>query len=294
MSGGNLSTLGSVQEVSPSLRLLGEFLRSTPYFKGKWRLMEWFFRRWIHRWRVVGDVQLNPSVRISCKLWDEVQFGIWWGGETYERIQTQYFKSLMKPGDVFFDIGSNIGYYSLTAAPLVGPGGKIYAFEPATQQFTLLNGNIARNGLNQIEPVQLALSDTKGPGVLHLDDTFNTGSAALCNSSVAGPHEELVTCTTLDDFVDSRRIDRIDAMKIDVEGFEMSVLRGGRRTLERLRPTLLIEVKEHHLQRAGLSREELYAYLRGLGYTSFRIKPHGRLDEITEPEDGVLVVFRAK
>jgi len=289
-----VATLDSTQEVAPVLRLLGVFSRSTPYFKGKWRLMEWLFRRWIHRWRVVGDVQLNPSIRLTCKLWDEVQFGIWWGGETYECIQTQYFKSLVRPGDVFFDIGSNIGYYSLTAAPLVGPGGKIYAFEPAAQQFTLLKGNIARNGLGQVEPVQLALSDCSGPGVLHLDDVFNTGSAALRRGTAAGPHEETVTCTTLDDFVDSRHLDRIDVMKIDVEGFEMNVLRGGCRTLERLRPTLLIEVKEHHLQQGGSSREDLYVYLRSLGYTSFRIKRQGRLEQIQEPEDGVLVVFRAR
>lgn len=289
-----MTTLGSVQEVSPLLRQIGAFSRSTPYFKGKWRLMEWLFRRWIHRWRVVGDVQLNPSIRLTCKLWDEVQFGIWWGGETYEHLQTRYFKSLVKPGDVFFDIGSNIGYYSLTAAPLVGPSGRIYAFEPATQQFTLLKANLSRNNLTQVEAVQLALSDCNGPGVLHLDDTFNTGSAALRSGDATGPNEETVTCTTLDDFVESRQIDRIDVMKIDVEGFEMSVLRGGCRTLERLRPTLLIEVKDHHLQRGGSSRDKLYAYLRALGYTSYRIKSRERLEEIKEPEDGVLVVFSAQ
>jgi len=237
-------------------------------------------------------VQLNPSAIIACNLWDEVQFGIWWGGESYEIKQTRYFKSLLTPGSVVFDVGANVGYYSLISAPLVGPGGRVYAFEPASQQFALLKNNASRNGLCQILPHKLALSEKSGQAILHLEDEFNTGTASLRQAGPIDRLDEIVTCTTLDDFADSQVLDRLDVVKIDVEGNELTVLRGGRRTLEMFHPTLLVEVKEHHQVLAGCSSHELFEWLIALNYLPFRINSGTRPTPIESPEDGNLIAFR--
>ena len=147
---------------SPWIRALGRVSRSTPYFKGKWRVMGWTHRRWFVKKRMWDDAQLSSGTVVACDLWDKVQFDMWWGGETYEIRQAPYFKSLLKPQCVVFDIGANVGYYSLIAAPLVGPEGRIYAFEPAAEQFRHLKDNATRNGFSQILPYKVALSDKPG------------------------------------------------------------------------------------------------------------------------------------
>lgn len=254
--------------------------------------MGWIFRRWFVNKRVWDDVQLNVSTAIACNLWDEVQFGIWWGGESYEIKQTRYFKSLLKPRSVVFDVGANVGYYSLIAAPLVGSGGRIYAFEPVSQQFGRLKDNALRNGFCQILPYKLALSDKPGEAVIHLEDEFNTGSASLRPAGPRNILDEIVTCATLDDFVEAQALDRLDVIKIDVEGYESAVLKGGHKTLEMFHPVLLVEVREDMQRLAGFSRRELFDWLSARKYLPFRINSDAQLASIKEPEDGTLIVFR--
>ena len=194
-------------------RLFGRISRSTPYFKGKWRIMDRIFHRWFINKRLRDDVQLNPSTIVACDLWDEVSFGIWWGGETYEIRETPYFKSLLKPSSVVFDIGANVGYYSLVAAPLVGSTGRVYAFEPASRQFASLKKNASRNGFTQILPNKLALADKPGEAVLYQEDEFNTGSASLHRTGHNNTKGEIVNVITLDDFVEPLKLDRLDVIK---------------------------------------------------------------------------------
>jgi FkbM family methyltransferase len=253
--------------------------------------MAWVHHRWFINKRLWDDVQLNADAAVACDLWDEVPFGIWWGGETYENKPTPYFKSLLKPLSVVFDIGANVGYYSLTAAPLVGPRGSVYAFEPASRQFKRLKENASRNGFSQIHPYKLALSDKPGEAILHLEDESNTGSASLRPAGDSGLRDETVTCTTLDDFVESLGLDRIDAIKMDVEGYELAVLKGGQKALERFHPVLLVEVRDSQLRLAGSSRQELFDWLASRNYIPHRIASHARLVPIQEPENGPLVAF---
>jgi FkbM family methyltransferase len=286
------NTVSDVSEAPSWLRLLGRISRATPYFKGKWRIMDRIFHFWFTNKRIRDDVQLNADTVIACDLWDEVSFGIWWGGETYENKEAPYFKSLLMPGSVVFDVGANVGYYALTAAPLVGPGGRVYAFEPASQQFGRLRDNASRNGFSQVLSHKLAFSDRSGEAVLHLDDEFNTGAASLRQAGPKNIRDEIVACTTLDDFIESQSIERLDIIKIDVEGHESAVLHGGQKTIERFHPLLLIEVKESLQRLAGFSRLELYDWLIARNYLAFRINAKAQLTPIKEPEDGNLIVFR--
>jgi FkbM family methyltransferase len=254
--------------------------------------MDKIFHRWFKHSRIQIDVPLNSSVTVTCNLGDEVQFGMWWGRESYEIGPTKFFKSLLFPGAVFVDIGANVGYYSLVAAPRLGLSGRIYSFEPMSQQFERLTENIRRNRLFQITPLKLALSCQARPAVLHLNDAHNTRSASL--RPVSGRtvvYQETVECTTLDLFAESEGFSRLDVVKIDVEGLEVAVLRGASRTLARFRPVILIEVTDRLQREGGSTREELYACLARLGYQAYHVKRDGRVRPIQRPEDGTIVVF---
>jgi FkbM family methyltransferase len=275
------------------LRWLGSLSNSIPYFPGRWRIMDRIFHRWFKHSRIQIDVPLNSSVTIACNLGDEVQFGMWCGRESYEIGSTTFFKSLLFPGAVFVDVGANVGYYSLVAAPRLGSSGRIYSFEPMSQQFERLTENIRRNKLFQITPLKLALSNQTLPAVLQLNDAHNTGSASLrpaADRTVV--HQETVECTTLDLFAESEGLSRLDVLKIDVEGLEVAVLRGASRTLAHFRPVILIEVTDRLQREGGSTREELYACLGRLGYQAYHVKRDGRVRPIQRPEDGTIVVFR--
>lgn len=288
----NSSFVKNPLESLNSLRWLGSLSNSIPYFPGRWRIMDRIFHRWFKHSSIQIDVPLNSNVTVACNLGDEVQFGMWWGRESYEIGPTKFFKTLLFPGAVFIDIGAHVGYYSLVAAPRIGSSGRIYSFEPMSQQFERLTENIRRNQLFQITPLKLALSDLALTAVLQLNDAHNTGSATLrpCGGPVV--QRETVECTTLDLFAESEDLYRVDVVKIDVEGFEVAVLRGASKTLARFRPVILIEVVDRLQTERGSTREELYACLGQLGYQPYRIKRDGRVQLIQKPEDGTLIVFR--
>ncbi len=255
--------------------------------------MSWLFNQYFYRRRIQTDVRLNEFVVITCNLWDLVQYGMWWAGDNYEVHQTRYFKSVIHSGAVVFDIGANVGFYSLVAAPLAGPTGTVYCFEPMTQQFERLTQNISRNKLARVFPQKLALSDRAGEAVIHLTTPNNTGSASLLPASSArgSEFEERVRCSTLDEFVATHELKRLDVMKIDVEGLELKVLQGGTSTIQRFRPTILIEVTQSLQERAGASRQQVYHWMGEQGYQAFRIQSGATLQRIDVPEDGELIAF---
>jgi FkbM family methyltransferase len=141
---------------------------------------------------------------------------------------------------------------------------EVHAFEPCPETFHRLSRHIALNRMECIHAHPIALSDV--PGLASLQPrNGNSGAAFL----VPGGQ---IAVSTLDQFVEARGLQRLDFMKIDVEGFEERVLRGGARTLERFRPTILIEIQPTTLERAGSSVHQLADLLSGHGYTLMRAK----------------------
>lgn len=275
-------------------RLIGVAANLTPVIPGSWRLLESAFYRWFVNMHVQVDVPLNAAVTVSCDLSDNVQFYMWCLRERYESRFTRYFISLLRPGAVFVDIGANVGYYSLVAAPRVGPDGRIFAFEPMSEPFARLADNIRRNRLTQVTPLKLALVALPQTAVMGLVNRSNSGTASLGLATVEAAQTESVECSTLDLLAESWNFDRLDLVKIDVEGFEQAVLLGARNTLTKFRPVLLVEVNDGLQRRAGSTRDGLYRWLEGLDYEPFRVRRSGRIEPIKLPEDGGLIVFRPR
>jgi FkbM family methyltransferase len=203
----------------------------------------------------------------------------------FEEDLRRFLGHFVRPGDVVFDVGANVGHYTALVSQLVGPSGEVHAFEPTGRTFGLLARNVANNRNARLN--RLGLSDHHGP----LRLLYGEGGNASLNSfgepfgAGAAPNgeyqSEVVWVTTLDQYIRDRRVGRIDALKIDVEGWEERVLRGGLGTLLSQAPVLTLEYCSPAAQNAGSSCAAISDLLDKLGYQLFRYQPRTReLDPI--------------
>jgi FkbM family methyltransferase len=241
-----------------------------PNHWGKWRVHH-LLRQWLVP-PLDGEMEVTRGgLRLRLNPADHVHNDVFWLGakDTWE---VELGRRLLPEGGVFLDIGSNFGWYSLTLAREVGPGGQVHAFEPHPPTQERLQANIALNQLGGIiRPVPLALSDQPGQAPLVFREG-NTGATRIESSSgEAGDGGQSVAISTLDEYASRVDLSRIDLIKLDVEGNEPRVLRGGERTLSRFRPPLLVEVNPPVLEEAGSSAGELADALNGQGYDAYQI-----------------------
>ena len=158
----------------------------------------------------------------------------------YEPHIAAVLRSRLRKGMVFFDIGANVGYYTLFASTLIGNSGRVFAFEPEPENMRMLIEHIKINERTNIVPVQKALSDV--PGILRFDGTAHT----MCKFSDDGNIE--VECTTLDTFVQESGIIP-EILKIDIEGAEVRALHGADACLSEIQPEIILSVHDGLLDR---------------------------------------------
>ena len=173
--------------------------------------------------------------------------GNWWqlasGGKiarlllgTYEPEQSGLFHQHIRPGDQVLDIGAAAGYYTLLSAKLVGTAGSVVSFEPDPCNLQFLRSHVSQNRLGQVTILPIALADETGTA--RFGGGTGTGTGRLCENGV-----DQVAVRRLDDV--AAELDfRPQHLKIDVEGAEMAVLRGGRQLIEQCRPTIFLSTHE--------------------------------------------------
>lgn len=194
-------------------------------------------------------------------------------GEAYEAEVTSFLLAVLRPGMVFVDVGANLGYYTLLGARGVGFEGRVHAFEPAPVQFEHLSLNVRVNRLSNVVLNDCALAEDDGEVKLFMSDGWNHGTHSM-GQGVGGQRVCVVRCTSLDLYVASQGITRLDVVKMDVEGAELRVLRGGRRTIEQLKPqVVLFEASEVLARSLGDSTREVKEFLESRGYVIFRLEP---------------------
>lgn len=285
------STPPATERAPLALRMAACIFRNTPYFKGKWRAVNYIFHRFQKHSRAVEVVPLRCGVRVRCRLWDEVPNNIWWLGDSCELGEALFFRRCLKPGMTVFDVGANIGYYSLLASPIVGASGKIYSFEPVASTHQELAANIYLNGIGNIRAFRHIVSDHSGPMTMRHGPPDNSGASHVEDGAAGQPDAEQVEAVSLDDFVKRENIRKVDVIKVDVEGYEAAVVKGARQVIEQFKPIWLIEVCTYVIVRYFKGREELYALLDEYGYQPYAISHSGQLRRLTTPEDGKLIAF---
>lgn len=199
----------------------------------------------------------------------KVDISDWLGYCAYFNIKNEPYDvlfSLIKKNMTIIDVGSNIGFMALNMASLTGNNGIVYAFEPDWYNYTYLKNNIDLNqGLN-IKSFQLGVGSTTEKRKLVVFNESNRGENKITLDPGTKSYSE-ISIITLDDFIEEKNIQRIDVLKIDTEGFEMNVLKGAKKLIERFKPILFVEIDEENIREQGSSAKEVIIHLINLGYT---------------------------
>jgi FkbM family methyltransferase len=203
----------------------------------------------------------------------------------YERPKIDYFKRLLRPGMVFVDVGANLGDFSLIASRLIGAAGKVVAFEPDPENYGWLSKSIKRNKLSNIELRAEALSNEDGQASFFLSQV--SGWHTLKKDQLSNEKQEIVVPTRR---LDGVPLDRLDVMKIDVEGAEFEVLQGAREQISRFNPTIFIDLHPA----MGADVDGCLNMLRALGYNIFGFDGHGRCREYREQDGEVVALPRRR
>ena len=195
-----------------------------------------------------------------------------WVAGCFEPNETAFLASVLRPGMTVVDVGANIGLYTLLAAHLVAPGGTVVAVEPSPREQVSLRRNLAANGrlLVLVRVRTEALGQANGRATLHLTDAEHAGQNTLGAPAYADTtviEEVEVPVVTFDRLVKEEALERIDVVKIDVEGAEELVLQGGEASLRRFRPLVLLELQDPSLRTLGSSAERVISLLERFDYT---------------------------
>ena len=208
------------------------------------------------RYALWGDRALLLNYDSLQSMW--IMYNYWVDWEEFNLI-SRY----VRPGDVVFDIGTNMGFYTIWMSRFVGAHGRIHSFEPDQRNFGRLQANIGINKMgDRIRANNFAVSDIDG------ELRFTTGLDGENHISRSG-EENVVTIPAkkLDSYVQEQGVDRIAYMKIDVEGFEYTVLKGADRLLSAKKIDILQLEINITLRHSNVTVDDLLQLLKRYGYT---------------------------
>lgn len=197
-----------------------------------------------------------------------------WSGLRFERRELEFILRMLQPGMTFFDIGANIGVFSVAAGKAMPEAqGSIYAFEPCPATFAILEKNLQENELAGVHAQCLAVSERRGEARLYVNAAMKDGLNSLEDPSHADAEvvgTVAVRVTTLDEFIAEHEIPSVDVMKVDVEGAELLVFRGARGLLARANAPLIL-YEGYSWCTAGFHYHpvEIMWLLEGFGYEIF-------------------------
>jgi FkbM family methyltransferase len=241
-------------------------LLSTPKFLGRDFLIENLPKIFISKpkGKTILQTKFGFKIQIDPTFDKNIENVIYQRG-VYELGTVSVLQQFLNKGDVFVDVGANIGFLSLVGCSTVESAGKVYAFEPVPNTFNILKINKELNGFNQLVLNQFALgNETKTVEIFN--EKENRGGASILNHI----NSEGIK-------IDVKRLDelnikeKINTIKIDVEGFEFEVLKGAEKTIKKDKPNLIIE---YSLERENSSQNnEIYDWLIQLGfYKIYKLK----------------------
>ena len=186
----------------------------------------------------------------------------------YESHLRAFYQTRLKPGMTFVDVGANIGLYSMLAAQLVGDSGRVISFEPNSENCRLILLSIIKNQFANVSLFPLALSDVTGYTFFSTFLGSNGGMLPSDESVLGDPNCTVVPTMRMDDFIH----ERVDIIKIDVEGAEGLVVRGAQKLIEMYRPLVTSEFSMEMLPRVSkMPGHDYLSYFRGHGYDVFMV-----------------------
>ena len=227
----------------------------------------------IHRLSAKSKIKLYPNSYLSYLILK---------GD-FENNELNLIRKFIQPSDVFLDIGANIGLFSILAEEKKC---STWAIEPTPDTYQRLRENLALNKLKSAQIFNYALSDKNGEAILNISengmDAWNNISEM--EQSEIGFKKVTIKTVTLDYFITEQKIptEKPVFIKMDVEGWELNVLKGGEKYLTKHSPVLLIEFNDENFSKNNYSGTELISYMNSLGYIFFefsneKLVPHSTI-----------------
>lgn len=212
-------------------------------------------------------------MKVKVFLGDIIGCHIWHSG-WYEPHFVEVIKSFLTTDVTFFDLGANIGQYTLLSSPLVQ---EVHSFEPFAKTYKLLEWNVKHNHLANVHLNEVAISDQAGEATIFEGDVTNTGGYSLRppGSNKSRPYS--IRTRTLDEYVFGsglhRRLRKI-VLKIDIEGAELLALQGAGKVLD-LKPVIFLEAIDELQNKFGHSVTDLTRFLQARGYDLHSLSEKG-------------------
>jgi FkbM family methyltransferase len=256
------------------------------------------FRRSFARCRETMQVHdFDGSLTLNLCLDEHMQSQIFWYGY-YSRDIVLVLDRLLSPGMVVLDVGANIGEISLCAGKRVGANGDVFSFEPMPAIHQTLQQNISLNSMLQIHPIEMGIADAEGEAKIYsADSVFKDGTRHLGLGTLYPMNSRttlaaIIKLTTIDAFVMSKNVKRVDLIQVDAEGAELKALIGAENTLKRFKPVLILELQKESSEASGCSPHALLDYLEKHGYVVFSIGRKAKLRSLdkhsVEPFQNIL------
>jgi FkbM family methyltransferase len=240
--------------------------------RGRYRLMDSLCRKPITPFvRQLGIA--NGRVNFICDSRDGIAREVCFMGY-YEPQETVLILRLLRAGMCFVDVGANWGYFTLLAADLVGPSGRVIAFEPHPTLYAQLQSNVLRNNLTWTTALPIAVADVEGEMTLAAfeEHTTNWGVSRLVGPSDANGPQFRVRTGLLEALLDYHAVSKVDMLKIDIEGAEALVVPTMTEGLSRGRyKRILLELHPAAVEERGLSPKNLIENLMSYGYRGWRV-----------------------
>ena len=252
---------------------LSAYGRLVPYHGGRWRITNFLGPYTASTWKGPREIT-RMGIRLAADPSDFVGREILYNHE-YEPYETRFIRSVIRPGFTVADAGAHIGWFTLHFSSLVGPDGSVLSFEPCASTREQLEHNLALNSANNVTVYPIALGDHADSVQIRCLNAGNIGQ-----NRVGLEHGD-IPMTTLDSF----NLSRLDFLKVDVEGCEVRVLRGGAKSIEKFRPMMLIELNPDALRDFGDSSQGVLDLLHQWGYRITTPTRHG-LQELHTPPEG--------
>lgn len=214
---------------------------------------------------------------ILCRTDNKIEKTLIYDAASYDRVNFTIVNAFIHLGSICFDVGANIGVYSMVMSRLSGKDGVVHAFEPVRHIRNRLLTNKIVNAAHNIIVSDSALGNSQGRMLMFQvkENQFRGGTSTLIkNNNVdsmgEGAFEIVLTqVNTLDNYVSDRGLLRVDFMKIDVEGFEINVLRGAHTVLGAFHPVILFEHDQRRLSKLGIDDTEFREIFVESGYSVF-------------------------
>ena len=217
----------------------------------------------------------HNGIELEVDIHDYVGHFLYFG---FKDTSHEALYSLINENDNIIDVGTNIGSTILQFTNLSGEESRIIGFEPDPVNFKNCQKNISLNKFKNIQVFSEGLGNEKGSFQLIVDEPSNRGMNRVSIENQPGKSSAMINIETLDSIINREKINRINIVKIDVEGFEMNVLKGAVKLVESQSPIFFIEIDDNNLKKAGSSSLELITFLIQMKYHIFIAEDNKQID----------------